>query len=108
LLGEKRRDEPMFYYVKLDDMIPEDHLLRLIHRYVDFSFIRSKVKHLYSHTGRPSIDPELLLRMLLIGYLYGITSERRLCEQTNWGQPLTFDKLSAILCHDLHHHILID
>jgi len=81
LLGEKRRDEPMFYYVKLDDMIPEDHLLRLIHRYVDFSFIRSKVKHLYSHTGRPSIDPELLLRMLLIGYLYGITSERRLCEE---------------------------
>jgi len=69
--------------VKIDDLIPEDHLLRLIHKHVDFSFIRNKVKHLYSHTGRPSIDPELLLRMLLIGYLYGIRSERRLCEEVN-------------------------
>lgn len=69
--------------MKIDDLIPEDHLLRLIHKHVDFSFIRNKVKHLYSHTGRPSIDPELLLRMLLIGYLYGIRSERRLCEEVN-------------------------
>jgi transposase len=83
LLGEKNRQEPAFYYVKIDDLIPEDHLLRLIHKHVDFSFIRNKVKHLYSHTGRPSIDPELLLRMLLIGYLYGIRSERRLCEEVN-------------------------
>jgi transposase len=71
----------MFYYIQIDDLIPEDHLLRLVHRCVDFGFIREKVKHLYSHTGRPSIDPEVLLRMLLIGYLYGITSERRLCEE---------------------------
>jgi transposase len=80
MLGRKNRSEKMFYYVKMDDLIPEDHLLRLIHRYVDLGFIRRKVAHLYSHTGRPSIDPEILLRMLLIGYLYGITSERRLCE----------------------------
>jgi transposase len=71
----------MFYYVKVEDMVPEGHLLRMADRYVDFSFIRRKVKHLYSHTGRPSIDPEVLVRMLLIGYLYGITSERRLCEE---------------------------
>lgn len=71
----------MFYYVKVEDMVPEGHLLRMADRYVDFSFIRRKVKHLYSHTGRPSIDPEVLIRMLLIGYLYGITSERRLCEE---------------------------
>jgi transposase len=83
LLGEKQRSEPMFYYIKLDDLIPEDHLLRLIHRYVDFSFIRDRVKRLYSHTGRPSIDPEVLLRMLLVGYLYGIRSERRLCEEVS-------------------------
>lgn len=81
MLGEKRRDEPMFYYMKIDDLIPEDHLLRLIHKHVDFSFVRERVRHLYSHTGRPSIDPELLVRMLLIGYLYGIRSERRLCEE---------------------------
>lgn len=71
----------MFYYVRIEDLVPEDHLLRLIDRHIDFGFIRGKVKHLYSHTGRPSIDPEVLLRMLLIGYLYGITSERRLCEE---------------------------
>ena len=81
MLGKKDRNEKMFYYVKIDDLIPEDHLLRLVHRYVDLGFIRRKVQHLYSHTGRPSIDPEVLLRMLLVGYLYGITSERRLCEE---------------------------
>lgn len=71
----------MFYYVRMEEMIPENHLLRLVDKHIDLSFIRSKVKHLYSHTGRPSVDPEILLRMLLIGYLYGITSERRLCEE---------------------------
>jgi transposase len=65
----------------MEDIVPENHLLRLIDRHIDLKFIRDKVKHLYSHTGRPSIDPEVLLRMLLIGYLYGITSERRLCEE---------------------------
>ncbi|HLA49557.1 MAG TPA: transposase, partial [Thermodesulfovibrionia bacterium] len=74
MLGEKQRTEPMFYHVRMADIIPENHLLRLVDRYVDLTFIRGKVKHLYSHTGRPSIDPEILLRMLLIGYLYGITS----------------------------------
>jgi transposase len=81
LLGEKQRKEPMFYYVRMEDIVPEDHLLRIVDTHIDFSFIREKVKHLYSHTGRPSIAPEVLLRMLLIGYLYGITSERRLCEE---------------------------
>jgi len=81
MLGDHERKEPMFYYVRMEDIVPEDHLLRLVDKHIDFSFIREKVKHLYSHTGRPSIDPEVLLRMLLIGYLYGITSERRLCEE---------------------------
>ncbi len=81
MLGEKQRSEPMFYYVKVEDLIPECHLLRLVDRHIDCTFMRAKVKHLYSHTGRPSIDPEVLLRMLFIGYLYGIISERRLCEE---------------------------
>ena len=81
MLGEHSRSEPMFYYVRMDELVPENHLLRLVDRHIDLSFIKGKVKHLYSHTGRPSIDPEVLLRMLLIGYLYGITSERRLCEE---------------------------
>lgn len=81
MLGENQRKEPMFYYVRIEDMIPADHLLRLVDEHVRLGFIRDRVKHLYSHTGRPSVDPEILLRMLLIGYLYGITSERRLCEE---------------------------
>ena len=81
MLGENKRQEPMFHYIRIEDMVPENHLLRLVDKYIDFSFIREKVKHLYSHTGRPSIDPEVLLRMLVIGYMYGITSERRLCEE---------------------------
>ena len=83
LLGESQRKEPLYYYVRMDEMIPENHLLRLVDKHIDLSFIRAKVKHLYSHTGRPSVDPEILLRMLLIGYLYGITSERRLCEEVS-------------------------
>ena len=76
MLGKRNPQQPLFYYFNMADMIPKDHILRLINKYVDFSFIRSKVKHLYSDMGRPSIDPEVLIRMLLIGYLYGITSER--------------------------------
>ena len=64
-----------FYYCRLEDHIPENHLLRLIDRYVDFSFVREPLKGFYSQVGRPSIDPEVLLRLLLVGYLYGITSE---------------------------------
>ena len=81
MLGKRNPQEPLFYYFNMADMIPKNHILRLINKYVDFSFIRSKVKHLYSDMGRPSIDPEVLIRMLLIGYLYGITSERKLCEE---------------------------
>ncbi len=77
MLGKRNPQEPLFYYFNMADMIPKNHILRLINKYVDFSFIRSKVKHLYSDMGRPSIDPEVLIRMLLIGYLDGITSERK-------------------------------
>jgi len=57
-----------------EDQIPKDHLLRVIDEQIDLSFVRERVKGLYSATGRPSIDPEVLLRLLLLGYLYGITS----------------------------------
>ena len=81
MMGQQSRTESLFYYFRLEDQIPEDHLLRLIDRYVDLSFVRERLKGLYSSTGRPSIDPEVLLRLLLVGYLYGITSERRLLEE---------------------------
>jgi transposase len=81
MMGQQPRGEPLFYYFRLEDQIPEDHLLRLIDQHVDLSFVRERLKSFYSSTGRPSIDPEVLLRLLLIGYLYGITSERRLIEE---------------------------
>jgi transposase len=81
MMGQQERTEPLFYYFRLEDQIPEDHLLRLIDQHVDLSFVRERLKPFYSSTGRPSIDPEVLLRLLLVGYLYGITSERRLLEE---------------------------
>ena len=80
MMGQQSREESLFYSFRLEDQIPETHLLRLIDRYVDFTFVRDRLKSFYSQTGRPSIDPETLLRLLLVGYLYGITSERRLLE----------------------------
>ncbi|PYX21746.1 MAG: hypothetical protein DMG82_17175 [Acidobacteria bacterium] len=56
-------------------------MLRLIDQHISFEFVREQLRDSYSETGRPSIDPELLLRILLIGYLYGITSERKLVEE---------------------------
>jgi transposase len=81
VLGEKKKEEKLFYYFRPEELIPEDHILRLVDRYVDFSYVHPKVEHLYSNTGRPSIDPELMMRMLLVGYLFGISSERRLCDE---------------------------
>src|SRR6266568_116189 len=81
MMGQQPRTESLFYYFRLEEQIPEDHLLRLIDRHVDLSFVRERLRNFYSSTGRPSIDPEVLLRLLLVGYLYGITSERRLLEE---------------------------
>lgn len=81
MLGEKKKEEKLFYYLRSEELIPEDHILRLVDRYIDFSFVRPKVEHLYSDTGRPSVDPELMMRMLLVGYLFGFSSERRLCDE---------------------------
>jgi len=71
----------LLYYIRAEDQIPEHHLLKRLDHCVDFSFVRERLKSPYSPLGRPSIDPEILLRLLLVGYLYGITSERRLMEE---------------------------
>jgi hypothetical protein len=70
MMGQHDRSEALFYYFRLEDQVPETHLLRLIEKHISFAFVREKLKASYSDTGRPSIDPELLLRILLIGYLY--------------------------------------
>ncbi len=78
------RQNTLFYDFCLETHIPEDHLLRQIDAFLDFGGISEHLKPYYSHTGRPSVDPELMIRMLLIGYCYGIRSERRLCEEVNF------------------------
>lgn len=77
---KKRSDQQIKYeFVCIEDLVPKDHLLRKISKHIDFSFIRDKVRDLYCpDNGRPAIDPEILFKMLFIGYLYGIRSERRL------------------------------
>lgn len=73
----------LFYEFSLEDMVPQDHLLRKIDRFLDFDDLRSHLKPFYSHTGRPSIDPELMCRMLIVGYCFGIRSERQLCDEVH-------------------------
>lgn len=84
MLGPKQEAQgALFYEFSIDDHVPQDHLLRSVDRFVDLSGIRQHLAPFYSNTGRPSIDPELLIRMLLVGYCLGIRSERRLCEEVH-------------------------
>jgi transposase len=73
----------LFYSFNLDDHVPANHLLRGIDHFFDLTDLRAYLAPFYSHTGRPSIDPELMIRMLIIGYCFGIRSERRLCEEVH-------------------------
>jgi transposase len=73
----------LFYEFSLEKHVPADHLLRSIDRFVDLQEIRRELAPFYSSIGRPSIDPELMIRMLLIGYCSGIRSERRLCDEVH-------------------------
>lgn len=73
----------LFYEFSVEDHVPADHMLRSIDRFVDLTDIRQYLAPYYSSTGRPSIDPELMIRILLVGYCMGIRSERRLCEEVH-------------------------
>ena len=81
MMGKQASPEQLFYDFCLDAHVPGDHLLRKIDRFLDFDAIRATLIPYYSHLGRPSVDPELLLRMLIVGYCFAIRSERRLCEE---------------------------
>src|ERR1700761_8007719 len=84
MMGERRvMQEGLFYSFSLERHVPDDHLLRKIDRFVDLSEVRRHLEPYYSETGRPSIDPELMMRMLIVGYGFGIRSERRLCEEVH-------------------------
>jgi transposase len=80
-----RQDEPgrLFYRFNLDRHVPADHLLRRIDAVLDLSAIRGALAPYYAATGRPSVDPELMIRMLLVGYAFAIRSERRLCDEVH-------------------------
>lgn len=81
MMGQKSFTPKLFHSLFLGEMIPKDHLLRRLEVVVDLSFIRQLCAPYYSHTGQPSVDPTVLFKMMLLGYLYGITSERRLAEE---------------------------
>src|SRR5882757_149674 len=84
MMGHRRVEQAaLFYEFSLERHIPGDHLLRSIDRFVEFGELRRKLAPFYSTLGRPSIDPELLIRMLIVGYCFGIRSERRLCEEVH-------------------------
>src|SRR5437762_4545378 len=84
MMGESRvGQEALFYEFSLERHVPADHMLRAIDRFVDLEGVRSHVAPFYSPTGRPSVDPELLIRMLIVGYCVGIRSERRLREEVH-------------------------
>lgn len=71
----------LFYDLCLDDLVPADHLVRRIDAVLDLSWLHAELAPFYSHTGRPSIDPELMIRMLIVGYVFALRSERQLCSE---------------------------
>ncbi len=84
MMGERTvAQEALFYGFSIERHVPASHLLRSIDRFVDLSGLRSHLRPFYSEIGRPSIDPELMIRMLIVGYCFGIRSERRLCEEVH-------------------------
>src|SRR5690242_18548011 len=84
MMGHRQVEQAaLFYEFSLERHIPRDHLLRSIDRFVELGGLRRELAPFYSALGRPSVDPELMIRMLIVGYCFGIPSERRLCEEVH-------------------------
>src|SRR5215472_4121911 len=84
MMGHRQVEQAtLFYEFSLERHIPADHLLRSIDRFVELDGLRRELEPFYSAIGRPSIDPELMIRMLIVGYCFGIRSERRLCDEVH-------------------------
>ncbi|SFF44499.1 Transposase, partial [Paenibacillus algorifonticola] len=78
-LRSNQEKQQSYEFVSIEDLVPADHMLRKIDKYIDFTFIDEKVRHLYAQdNGRPAIDPLVLFKMIFLGYFYGIRSERQL------------------------------
>ena len=78
--GKKEFKQRIYYNINLDSLVPEDHLLGRLDRLVSFDFVRNITRDYYPHTCKPSIDPAVLVKMLLVGYLFDIRSERKLVD----------------------------
>jgi transposase len=83
MMGQRDFETKLYYQLSLERLVPPDHLLRRIAAADDFAFVRRLCRPYYSHTGQPSVDPVVIFKMLLVGYLYGITSERRLAQEVS-------------------------
>jgi transposase len=82
MMGRSSQDQgQLFYSFNLEAIVPDDHQVRAIARVLDLSWVRAELAPHYSHTGRPSIDPVLMIRMLIVGYVFAIRSERALCRE---------------------------
>src|SRR5277367_920856 len=82
MMGRRGDGQGQFFYsFDLDEVVPADHLVRQIDAVLDLSWVHKELAPYYSHTGRPSIDPVLMIRMLLVGYVFAIRSERRICAE---------------------------
>ena len=82
MMGRSRSEQGQFFYdFNLDDVVPPDHLVRKIDAVLELGWVRKELEPHYSHTGRPSIDPELMIRMLIVGYVFAIRSERMICRE---------------------------
>jgi transposase len=82
MMGRRERRQGQFFYVfDLERVVPADHLVRQIDAVLDLSWVHEGLAPYYSHTGRPSIDPVLMIRMLIVGYVFAIRSERRICAE---------------------------
>src|SRR6478672_4075700 len=82
MMGRREGGQGQFFYAfDLDKVVPPDHLVRQIDGLLDLSWVHKELAPFYSHTGRPSIDPVLMIRMLIVGYVFALRSERRLCAE---------------------------
>ena len=82
MMGRQNNDQgPLFYEFRLDEAVPDDHLVRKIDAVLDLSWVHAELAPHYPTLGRPSVDPVLMIRMLIIGYVFGLRSERLLCRE---------------------------
>ena len=99
MMGQLNRDQgQLFYCFNLEEVVPGDHLVRAIAAVLDLSWVRAELAAHYSPMGRPSIDPLLMIRMLIVVYVFAIRSERALCREVQVNLPIAGSAASAALC----------